>query len=145
VEEGVLFEGPCSLVVLVNESYAAVLEGQEEGEVSYEDMGVFERVEGKEMNGRGVWQVLGGMGCFLCYCYSTNKRWMVSDREGMEAGDGDGPMGVASCMLADSTAATPDQITGQWTVGDGTGWQGASAMGVPGCAACKAATAMRKR
>jgi hypothetical protein len=31
VEEGYDFEGPCSLMVSVNESYAVVLEGQEEG------------------------------------------------------------------------------------------------------------------
>jgi hypothetical protein len=126
VEEGVLFEGPCSLMVSVNESYAVVLEGQEEGELSHEDMGVYERVEGKEMNGRGVWQALGGMDCFLYY-YSTKKRWMVSDREGMEAGNGKG------FMVTKSTAATPDQITERWKVGDGTGLQYAPKLRVRVC------------
>jgi hypothetical protein len=126
VEEGVLFEGPCSLMVSVNESYAVVLEGQEEGDVSHEDMGVYEPVEGKEMNGRGVWQALGGMDSFLYY-YSSNKQWMVSSRESMEAGNG-------SCVMAtNSTASTPDQITEQWTVAKGTGWQTAPKLRVRVC------------
>jgi hypothetical protein len=126
VEEGVLFGGPCSLMVSVNESYAVVLEGQEKGQLRHEDMGVYERVEGKEMNGRGVWQALGGMDSFLYY-YSTTKRWMGSDRKGMEAGNGKG------FMFAKSTAATPDQITEQWGVSDGTGLQDAPKLRVRVC------------
>jgi hypothetical protein len=126
VEEGVLFDGPCSLMVSVNESYAVVLEGQEGGELYRHDMGVYERVEGKEMNGRGVWQVLGGMDYFLYY-YSSKKQWMVSDRANMEAGN-------QSCfMFTTSTAATPDQITEQWTVDDGTRWQAAPKLRVRVC------------
>jgi hypothetical protein len=113
-------------MVSVNESYAVVLEGQEEGELCREDMGVYERVEDKEMNGRGVWQALGGMGCFLYY-YSSKEAWMVSDREGMEAGNGKG------FMVTKSTAATPDQITAQWTVSDGTDWQDAPKLRVRVC------------
>jgi hypothetical protein len=113
-------------MVSVNESYAVVLEGQEEGECRHEEMGVYERVEGKEMNGRGVWQAVGSMDCFLYY-YSSNKRWMVGGREGMEAGDG-------SCFMAiNSTAATPDQITEQWGVYDGTGLQDAPKLRVRVC------------
>jgi hypothetical protein len=126
VEEGVLFEGPCLLMVSVNESYALVLEGQEEGEASHEHMGVYERVEGMEMSGRGVWQALGGMDCFLYYC-SSKKGWMVSDRESMEAGNG------SCCMATDSTAATPDQITEQWMVSVGTGGQDAPKLRVRVC------------
>jgi phage terminase Nu1 subunit (DNA packaging protein) len=126
VEEGVLFEGPCSLMVSVNESYAVVLEGQEEGELRHDDMGVYERIEGKEMNGRGVWQVLGGMQSFLYY-YTSNKAWMVSDRVSIEAGKG-------GCrMYTKSTATTPDQITEQWMVGDSTGWQDAPKLRVRVC------------
>jgi hypothetical protein len=66
------------------------------------------------MNGRGVWQAVGGIDFFLYY-QSTNKRWMVSTRECMEAGNG------SCCMVTNSTAATPDQITEQWRVGDGAG------------------------
>jgi hypothetical protein len=100
-------------MVSVNESYAVVLEGQEEGDVCHENMGVYERVEDKEVNGRGVWQAVGSI-CRFLYS-SSNKQWMVNDREGMEAGNG-------SCFMATiSTAATPDQITEQWRVAKGTG------------------------
>jgi hypothetical protein len=126
VEEGFEFDGPCSLMVSVNGSYAVVLEGQEEGEARHELMGVYERVEGKEVNGRGVWQTLGGMDCFLYY-YSSNKQWIVSSRESMEAGNGKGS------MIINSTAATPDQITEQWTVSDGTGPQVAPKLRVRVC------------
>jgi hypothetical protein len=126
VEEGVLFEGPCSLMVSVNESDAVVLEGQEEGELWHDKMGVYERVEDKEIDGRGVWQAVGGLGCFLSY-YSSKKQWMVSSREGMEAGNG------FCCMITNSTAATPDQITEQWRVGDSTGWQAAPKLRVRVC------------
>jgi hypothetical protein len=123
VEEGFLFEGPCSLMVSVNESYAVVLEGQEEGELGHRFMGVYERVEGKEINGKGVWQALGGIERFLYHYIDTGPRWIVcdmlprwivSDRESMEAGNG------ASHMRADSTTATPDQISGEWMVYNST-------------------------
>jgi hypothetical protein len=126
VEEGFDFEGPCSLMVSVNESYAVVLEGQEEGEASHRRMGVYERVEGKEVDGRGVWQAVGGMDFFLHY-YSTRKQWIVSDKESMEASKGIG------LMFAKSTAATPDQITEQWRVYDRTGWQDAPKLRVRVC------------
>jgi hypothetical protein len=115
VAEGYEFEGPCSLMVSVNESYAVVLEGQEEGEARQwlELMGVYERVEDKEVDGRGVWQAVGGIGRFLYY-YSSRKEWMVSGKDDMDVDDG-------HCyMRVKSTAATPDQITEQWRVYDGT-------------------------
>jgi hypothetical protein len=113
-------------MVSVNESYAVVLEGQEEGERSHDKMGVYERVEDKEMNGKGVWQAVGGMDCFLYY-YSTNKAWMFTSRKNMEAGNGKG------CMATYSTAATPDQITEQWAVRDGLRWQYAPKLRVRVC------------
>jgi hypothetical protein len=112
VEEGFEFEGPCSLLVSVNESYAVVLEGQDEGEFGHRMMGVYERVENKEVDGKGVWKAVGCIGRFLYY--HSKKAWMVSDRKSMEADDGHGFMAVQS------TAATPDQITEQWEVADGT-------------------------
>jgi hypothetical protein len=54
VEDGFDFKGPCSLMVSVNESYAVVLDGQAEGELGHTMMGVYERVEGKEVLGKGV-------------------------------------------------------------------------------------------
>jgi hypothetical protein len=113
-------------MVSVNESYAVVLEGQEEGEAKHELMGVYERVEGKEMNGRGVWQAVGGFGCFLFY-YSSKKQWMVSTREGMEADNG------INLMYVNSNATTPDQITAQWKVSDVTGWLNAPQLRVRVC------------
>jgi hypothetical protein len=73
-------------------------------------MGVYERVEGKEVNGRGLWQAVGGIAHFLHFYSST---WLVSSRENMEAGNGQAGIG------ARSTATTLDQITGQWKVHDG--------------------------
>jgi hypothetical protein len=115
VEEGYEFEGPCSLMVSVNESYAVVLEGQEEGEVRHAHMGVYERIEDTEVNGRGVWQAVGGFNRFLSY-YSSKKEWCVSSREHMEDGSG------KSVMRVKSTTTTPDQINEYWVVYDGTGW-----------------------
>jgi hypothetical protein len=113
VEEGFEFEGPCSLLVSVNESYAVVLEGLEEGETGHMAMGAYERVENKKVDGKGVWQAVGGFGRFLYYD-SSRKEWLVSSQDDMEAGDGD------CYMYVQSTATTPDLITEQWKVGDGT-------------------------
>jgi hypothetical protein len=113
VEEGYEFEGPCSLLVSVNESYAVVLEGPEEGETGHTMMGVYERVEDKEVDGKGVWQTVGGIGRFLYY-HNSKKAWMVSGQDEMEADDGD------CVMYVQSTAATPDQIIEQWNGFDGT-------------------------
>jgi hypothetical protein len=126
VAEGFEFEGPCSLMVSVNESYAVVLEGQEEGKVRHGMMGVYERVEDKEVNERGVWQALGSLVCFLYYD-SSNEKWMVSSRESTEAGNG-------SCgLFVNSTATTPDQINEQWLVSDNTAWVNAPKVRVRVC------------
>jgi hypothetical protein len=98
--------------VSVNESYAVVLEGPEEGEFGHTVMGVYERVENKEVDGKGVWQVVGGIERFLYY-HSSKKLWMVSGQDNMEANSGHGFMAVQS------NATTPDQITEQWKVVDG--------------------------
>jgi hypothetical protein len=126
VEEGYEFEGPCSLMVSVNESYAVVLEGQEEGEAKHELMGVYERVENKGVGGRGVWQALDGINRFLYYV-SSSGWWVVSDRENMEAGNGN------CLMYSNSTASTPDQITEKWQVHDGTAWVNAPNLRVRVC------------
>jgi hypothetical protein len=105
---------------------AVVLEGQEEGEVKHTLMGVYERVEDKEVNGRGVWQALGGVDHFLYY-FSSEKEYMATSRENMEAGNG-------SCLMdVKSTAATPDQIIEQWEVFGGTAWHKAPKLRVRVC------------
>jgi hypothetical protein len=126
VEEGLEFEGPCSLMVSVNEAYAVVLEGQEEDEARHLMMGAYERVENREVNGRGVWQLVGGINRFLYY-HSSKKQWLVSDKGNMEADKGNGSIFVKS------TAATPDQTTEQWQVNDDTAWHNAPNLRVRVC------------
>jgi hypothetical protein len=89
-------------------------------------MGVYERVEGKEVSGRGVWQAVGGFHRFLRYS-GSKKRWMVSGRKSMEADNGKGSMRV------NSTATAPDQITEQWKVSDVIGWHNAPKLRVRVC------------
>jgi hypothetical protein len=127
VEEGFEFEGPCSLMVSVNQSHSVVLEGQEEGKARHGMMGVYERVEDKKVNGRGVWQALSGLDCFLYYD-SSKHQWMVSGRKDMEAGNG------KSCgLFVNSIATTPDQITEQWDIFDNTAWVKAPKLRVRVC------------
>jgi hypothetical protein len=73
-----------------------------------------------------VWQAVGGINRFLYY-YSSSERWVVNSREYMEAGNGGG------FICVESTAATPDQITEQWQVGDGTAWHKAPKLRVRVC------------
>jgi hypothetical protein len=136
VEEGFVFEGPCSLLVSVNESYAVVLEGQEGDEARHRTMGVYERVNGKEVGRRGVWQALGGIDRFLCYS-SSGQQWIVSNRENMKAGNG------KCVMYANSTAATPDQVTEQWQVHDDTDWVNAPELRVRVCSSVEKHAAER--
>jgi hypothetical protein len=97
-----------------------LLEGLQQGDRTYILMGVYELMEGKEVNGRGVWQMAvwqmaeGEEELFMYY--SSDKQWWISGRASMEAGKASGYMKVASAAL------TPDQITETWKVGDGTGW-----------------------
>jgi hypothetical protein len=72
-------------------------------------MGMYELMEGKEVNGRGVWQMAGGVEYFMYYA----SQWFISHREDMEAGKGTGWMSVASAAL------TPDQVTETWQVTPG--------------------------
>jgi chemotaxis protein histidine kinase CheA len=100
------------------------LEGLEKGELGCGLMGVFELIEGKAINGRGVWQKVG-MEDFLFY--SNRKEWWISNRERMEAGVGKGWMFVVS------TALTPDLIAGTWQIGDGDVFHRAPEMKVHLC------------
>jgi hypothetical protein len=76
-------------------------------------MGAYALVEGKEVNGRGVWQLAGGKEVFIHY--ASTKQWWISNRADMEAGKARGYIRVASPALA------PDQVTETWKVTDGTG------------------------
>jgi DNA-binding beta-propeller fold protein YncE len=104
-----------------------LLEGQQQGDHQHGLMGVYELMEGKMVNGRGVWQMAGGQEYFMYY--ASTKQWWISDREDMEAGEAEGFMRV------DSTAPTPDQITETWKVGDGTRWPDAPKVRARMCSA----------
>jgi hypothetical protein len=94
------------------------IQGQQQGDHQHNLMGVYELVEGKQVNGRGVWQMTGGQGCFMYY--GSAKKWVISSgRASMELGVSAGMMCVAS------TALTPDQIYETWQVADGIEWVGA--------------------
>jgi hypothetical protein len=90
------------------------VEGQQQGDPQHDCMGVYELMEGKEVNGRGVWQMAGGQEDFMYY--SSNKKWYINARASMEAGKDAGWMSVASSAL------TPNQITETWQVSDGKAW-----------------------
>jgi hypothetical protein len=93
-----------------------ILAGQQQGDQNAGLMGVYKLMEGKEVNGRGVWQMAGGWDHFMYY--SDDKEWWVGDRENMEAGRDEG------WMYVDSAALTPDQVTETWVVStpDGKTW-----------------------
>jgi hypothetical protein len=75
---------------------------------------MYELMEGKEVNGRGVWQAAGGQEHFMYY--DSNKQWMITGRGDMEAGKARGWMLVASAAL------TPDQVTETWRVNPVDTW-----------------------
>jgi hypothetical protein len=111
VPEGFIFQGPCKILVTIAEPPALILQGQEEGSARCGAMGVFEKMEGRVVNERGVWQGIGDRQLFLYY--ANDASWYVnSDKADMEAGVNAGVLAV------DSTATTPDEITAleKWKV-----------------------------
>jgi hypothetical protein len=121
VDEGYVFEGPCSVMVLTNELYAVVLEGIPEDSTQHNKMGVYERMSNKEIHGRGVWQGCGGGNQFLFF-NSSQTAWCVAARDCMEAGvasSGTIRLGaVTGALSIVSTAIHPDSITGGWQAFD---------------------------
>ena len=81
-------------------------------------MGVYELMEGKVVNGRGVWQMAGGQKYFMYYgsrpgnFFGSIMQWGISDRADMEAGK------AAVLLYVASTALTPDQVTETWHLVD---------------------------
>jgi hypothetical protein len=105
-----------------------MLVGQQQGDLMHKKMGAYEFLGGKQVNGRGVWQLAGGQDCFMYY--SWNKKWFISRRASMKAG------APAGWMCVSSTAITPDQITETWLVADGKDkWPEAPNMMVRACSA----------
>jgi hypothetical protein len=147
IEEGVVFSGPCSVLVSVNELYDVVLEGREEGKPRQEMMGVYERMDGRELNGKGVWQALGGIERYLYFCKQTfvgemyYGSWFVGDKEDMEQHEeGHG------FMCVESKADTPDQIGSEetWTVGVGHEFEDAPEVTVRVCSSVEKYEALEK-
>jgi hypothetical protein len=71
----------------VVEAYVEVLEGQEDERAGHDMVGVYNRIEASDSSDvdvRGVWQAVGDIGHFL-YFFSSKTRWVVSNRESMEA------------------------------------------------------------
>jgi hypothetical protein len=111
------FVGPCSVLMAVNDTTDVVLEGQQECEMMHGHMGVYERVKGEMVNGKGVWGKIKTEGLsedkdHVLYYASKKNRWMVSTRNQMEMGKAKG----AICSF--SYAATPDQSIEAWQVID---------------------------
>jgi hypothetical protein len=100
-------------MVQARETRSIMLEGQQQGDPQHDSMGLFELMEGREVNGRGVWQMEGGQERFMYY--GSKKQWSIGGREGMEAGTT-----AAALIYVASTALTPDQIIETWIVWDGT-------------------------
>ena len=76
-----------------------VVEGQEEGEPQHGMMGRYELMEGKIVNGRGVWQRKEGKeGQKELYLfYAIDERWYICDsKKTMEAGKA---ADVIGCLL----------------------------------------------
>jgi hypothetical protein len=105
-----------------------VVEGQEEGEPQHDKMGRYELMEGKIVNGRGVWQRKEGKeGQKDWYLYyARDQRWLIDDKENMEAGKGVGWVHSAAA----ATARSPDKApAGKWGVWDGKSWPKAPKVG----------------
>jgi hypothetical protein len=88
-----------------------MIEGQQQGDPHHDKMGVYTLVEGKCVNGRGVWtKKEEDMEQQRYLYYTKSNKWGVGDRISMEVGEARGWMKVAS------TALTPDKITETWEV-----------------------------
>jgi uncharacterized protein YuzB (UPF0349 family) len=96
-----------STMAQAQETKSIMVEGQEEGDPGHCSMGVYELMEGKVVNGRGVWQQQGGIEFFIYY---TSMSWWINDEESMEAGK------ALGWITVESSALTPDRVTAQWRV-----------------------------
>jgi hypothetical protein len=96
--------------------------GQEDGDHQYSKMGVYRRMEGKQVNGRGVWQMEAGIFSSLLggettkYLFYAGGQWFIgTNKQSMEKGRAAGGVKVADSAL------TPDKIAGAWKVADDNG------------------------
>jgi hypothetical protein len=106
------------------------IEGQEDGDCQYSKMGTYRRMEGREVNGRGVWQMEAGIFSSLLggettkYLFYASDQWFIgTSKRNMDTGNAAG-----GAKVVDS-AITPDKITGTWKVADDAGgWVDAAHM-----------------
>jgi hypothetical protein len=98
------------------EAKIVMVQGQEEGDHQHGRMGMYELVEGKVVNGRGVWQ---NSNARFLYFSRSSREWFISHKVNMEAGTSAGRIKVASAALI------PAQATEQWRISDGSSWHGA--------------------
>jgi hypothetical protein len=108
VEERFLFEGPCSLMVSVNEAYAVVLEGQEQGEAKHELMGIYERMKGR-IRARG-----GQGGGWEGHAAGAGRHWFLHVLQQQQQGRTWRQITGGPALL--STAPLPHLI---WPLGNG--------------------------
>jgi hypothetical protein len=77
-------------------------------------------MEGKIVNGKGVWRREGVVMAAYMFCAASNGEWHVgSSKEAMEAGEATGDLSV------ETDAVTPDAATAQWEARGGEEWQNA--------------------
>jgi hypothetical protein len=98
------------------EARIIVIAGQEAGEVQHRMMGVYVLMEGKIVNGRGVWKREGmGAEAYMYYGASYGAWFVSTDKEVMEAGRACGDLSVGSDDM------TPDAATKEWELVDDGG------------------------
>jgi hypothetical protein len=110
-----LAEEQAQAMAQAQEARSIMVEGQEEGDDQHGSMGMYELMEGKVLNGRGVWQN-HNRSCFMFFSWSSqdlSHQWFIDNKQGMEAGTNTGRIKGASSAL------TPVQATKLWRVHDG--------------------------
>jgi hypothetical protein len=104
-----------------------MIEGQQQGDPHHDKMGVYTLVEGKCVNGRGVW-TKKGREVEYCMYFANNSEWFISNTSLMEAGTALGWLKVVSAAL------TPEKISETWKVDDGPGaWLDVSKLKARAC------------
>jgi hypothetical protein len=119
-----IFDGPCSVIVLINEAVDIIIEGNARCE------GLYERMEGQSHCARGVWKKQGEIDLYLFYAravddadhqkydderesyvvdeyqerYVEVNGWMVSNEIGA----------VVGWLYVESESMTPDEVEGPW-------------------------------
>jgi hypothetical protein len=112
-EEERCAEATKQAMVLARAARSIMLEGGLEGSPHHDKMGVYELVEGREVNGRAVWKAVGVGGqeeAFLYYNCTTCCAWLISDREDMEARRN------RAWLANSSDALTPSVLLQGWFV-----------------------------